>query len=105
MVKTFIFLQESFLIRLLGRFERLYDTYEHFVFGLLIGALLTMIYHRLVGLRSLIKSHKEILNAKDETIRTLKLLVCEKLEQIKIPEHEKKDIWAKIIAYFKGLSH
>lgn len=90
----------SFFVRMLSRFEYLYDTYDDFIFGLLIGIIISTIYTRFVSLRSLMLGHKAVLDAKDQTIRALEKVISTELDNIEISTPEKESTWKKIKGYF-----
>lgn len=65
------------------------------IFGILFGLFIAWIYHRTLGLYFLQKTHKNLIEAKDETIHALSLLVEDRLNQIKV-EKESDQLFKKI---------
>lgn len=81
--------------------EAQFAKYGGFLFGIIIGWFLLTIYHRMVGLRSLIKSYENRLNEKDSHISTLKLIISDRLKQIHV-ERQHSDFFRRIKKYFKS---
>ena len=71
--------------------------YSDILFGIFIGTLLFLIYHKLIGDRAVRKAHKIIVEAKDESITSYKLLISERLDNIKPVEGDK--------IFFKKIKH
>lgn len=65
------------------------------IFGILFGLFIAWIYHRTLGLYFLQKTHKNLIEAKEETIRALSILVEDRLNQIKV-EKESDQLFKKI---------
>ena len=93
--------KEGFTDIMLNLIKDKTDLYSDFIFGMIIATALWIIYHRFVGVRAIKKSYEDRINAKNETISALRIIVSERLDQVEVIQDTKNTIFAKIKRSFK----
>ena len=77
-----------------------FDHYKDFLFGLLLGMFIAWLYHRFLGNRNLRKSYQMLVDAKQETIDALKIVVADRLENVTVDKKE-KEFFRRIQKFFR----
>lgn len=80
--------------------DHLAAKYPDFLCGFFLALVVCWAYNRYLGYYFLKKSHREILNAKNETISTLRQIVYERLDKIK-SDKDNKGILKGLRKYFR----
>jgi hypothetical protein len=66
-----------------------YNRFADLLLGILVGLLIAFFYNKFVGNKALKYSYEQTIKAKDDYIKTLKVLVSEKLSEIEVdPKHQ-----------------
>lgn len=66
-----------------------FQYYKHFLFGLFTGLFIAWCYHRFLGYRSLKKSYERVIESKQETIDSLKMIVHERISKMEVQVKDK----------------
>ncbi len=89
-------MEESIYQQIINLVKEKFLYYDDFIFGMIVASFIWLIYHRFIGLKYVKKSYELRLEAQRETIKSLKLLVYERLDKVTTPEDLKKGIFSKI---------
>lgn len=80
--------------------QEVWNDQANLVSGIVLGMILSWMYHKFIGIYTIKRSYKEIIESKNETIESLKMVVSERLDKIQ-PDKYDKTLIGKIKKFFK----